>query len=176
MTAQARREFEAAARKILRCRSPASFLALRPRRMATRPGEGNLGDDRRGAPRVRHGPHAAPATRSPCQRLRRARRSQRARLAGGQSRAAKIQAMSGDEQSSVIHGMVDNLAARLAQNGQDVEGWLRLVRAYSVLHEADKARSALDRRETQSCRRSKRPAPASTRSPANSASKDRRSR
>ena len=39
--------------------------------------------------------------------------------------------------------MVDNLAARLAQNGQDVEGWLRLVRAYSVLHEADKAKSAL---------------------------------
>ena len=58
--------------------------------------------------------------------------------------AAKIQAMSGDEQSSVIHGMVDNLAARLAQNGQDVEGWLRLVRAYSVLHEEDKAKSALN--------------------------------
>jgi cytochrome c-type biogenesis protein CcmH len=58
--------------------------------------------------------------------------------------AAKIQAMPGDEQSSVIHGMVDNLAARLAQNGQDVEGWLRLVRAYSVLHEEEKAKSALN--------------------------------
>ena len=57
--------------------------------------------------------------------------------------AAKIQSMSGAEQSSAIQGMVDNLAARLAQNGQDVEGWLRLVRAYFVLHEAEKAKSAL---------------------------------
>ncbi len=39
--------------------------------------------------------------------------------------------------------MVERLAARLAQNGQDVEGWLRLVRSYTVLHESDKARSAL---------------------------------
>jgi cytochrome c-type biogenesis protein CcmH len=58
--------------------------------------------------------------------------------------AAKIQSMSGAAQSSAIQGMVDNLAARLAQNGQDVEGWLRLVRAYSVLHEEDKAKSALN--------------------------------
>ena len=43
--------------------------------------------------------------------------------------AAKIRSMSGAEQSGAIRGMVDNLAARLAPNGQDVEGWLRLVRA-----------------------------------------------
>jgi len=42
-----------------------------------------------------------------------------------------------------IRGMVDGLAARLAQNGQDLEGWLRLVRSYTVLHEPDKARAAL---------------------------------
>ena len=36
---------------------------------------------------------------------------------------------------NVIHGMVERLAARLAQNGQDIEGWLRLVRSYTVLHE-----------------------------------------
>jgi cytochrome c-type biogenesis protein CcmH len=58
--------------------------------------------------------------------------------------AAKIQAMSGTEQSSAIRGMVDNLAARLAQNGKDVEGWLRLMRAYSVLHEEEKAKAALN--------------------------------
>lgn len=57
--------------------------------------------------------------------------------------AAKIRSMSGAEQSGAIRGMVDNLAARLAQNGQDVEGWLRLVRAYSVLNEGEKAKSAL---------------------------------
>ncbi|HEX3497615.1 MAG TPA: c-type cytochrome biogenesis protein CcmI, partial [Methylocella sp.] len=39
--------------------------------------------------------------------------------------------------------MVEGLAARLAQNGQDLEGWLRLVRSYTVLHEPGKARSAL---------------------------------
>jgi cytochrome c-type biogenesis protein CcmH len=39
--------------------------------------------------------------------------------------------------------MVDRLASRLAQNGQDIEGWLRLMRAYTVLQEADKAKTAL---------------------------------
>jgi cytochrome c-type biogenesis protein CcmH len=58
--------------------------------------------------------------------------------------AAKIQSMSAPDQAGAIHGMVDKLAARLAQNGQDVEGWLRLVRAYAVLHESDKARLALN--------------------------------
>ncbi len=57
--------------------------------------------------------------------------------------ASKIQSMSAADQAGAIHGMVDRLAARLAENGQDVEGWLRLVRAYSVLNESDKARSAL---------------------------------
>jgi cytochrome c-type biogenesis protein CcmH len=42
-----------------------------------------------------------------------------------------------------IRAMVDRLAARLAQNGNDVEGWLRLVRSYSVLQETDRARAAL---------------------------------
>lgn len=57
--------------------------------------------------------------------------------------AAKIQAMSEAERATAIRGMVDGLAARLAQNGQDLEGWLRLVRAYAVLHESEKARSAV---------------------------------
>lgn len=57
--------------------------------------------------------------------------------------AAKIQALPAAEQASAIHGMVDRLASRLAQNGQDVDGWLRLVRAYAVLNEFDKARAAL---------------------------------
>jgi cytochrome c-type biogenesis protein CcmH len=57
--------------------------------------------------------------------------------------AAKIEAMPESERSSAIRGMVDNLAARLARNGQDIDGWLRLVRAYAVLHEADKARAAV---------------------------------
>ncbi len=39
--------------------------------------------------------------------------------------------------------MVDGLSARLQQNGGNLDEWLRLVRAYSVLHEPDKARAAL---------------------------------
>ena len=57
--------------------------------------------------------------------------------------AASIEALPESGQINVIHGMVERLAARLAQNGQDLEGWLRLVRSYTVLHESDKARSAL---------------------------------
>jgi cytochrome c-type biogenesis protein CcmH len=34
------------------------------------------------------------------------------------------------------------LATRLKQNGDDVDGWLQLVRAYMVMGEADKAKGA----------------------------------
>ena len=43
----------------------------------------------------------------------------------------------------MIGGMVDRLAARLKQNGDDVDGWLRLVRAYMVLGQIDKAKQAI---------------------------------
>jgi cytochrome c-type biogenesis protein CcmH len=51
--------------------------------------------------------------------------------------------MSEADRSAMIRGMVDRLATRLKQNGHDVEGWLRLVRAYMVMGERDKAASAL---------------------------------
>lgn len=57
--------------------------------------------------------------------------------------AASIAAMPAGEQLQAIQGMVDGLAGRLAQNGRDVEGWLRLIKAYTVLGEQDKARGAL---------------------------------
>lgn len=57
--------------------------------------------------------------------------------------AARIAAMAPGQQQAVIQSMVDGLAARLAQNGNDIEGWVRLVRAYKVLNEIDKARAAL---------------------------------
>ncbi len=63
--------------------------------------------------------------------------------------------MSEADRSAMIRGMVDRLATRLKQNGDDVEGWLRLVRAYMVMGERDKAASALDRRAPggrQGCR------------------------
>jgi cytochrome c-type biogenesis protein CcmH len=57
--------------------------------------------------------------------------------------AAAIAALDPDAQQSAIRGMVARLAARLAQNGDDAQGWLRLIRAYGVLHETDKAKDAL---------------------------------
>ncbi len=47
------------------------------------------------------------------------------------------------DRGAMIRGMVDRLATRLKQNGDDVEGWLRLVRAYMVMGERDKALSVL---------------------------------
>jgi cytochrome c-type biogenesis protein CcmH len=51
--------------------------------------------------------------------------------------------MSETDRGTMIHGMVDRLASRLRQNGDDVEGWLRLVRAYMMMGDRDKAKSAL---------------------------------
>ena len=50
--------------------------------------------------------------------------------------------MSADARRDMIHNMVARLADRLRTNGADVEGWLRLVRAYVVLGDRDKARAA----------------------------------
>jgi cytochrome c-type biogenesis protein CcmH len=47
------------------------------------------------------------------------------------------------ERGEMIRGMVERLASRLKQNGDDVEGWLRLVRAYMVMGDPVKARGAL---------------------------------
>ncbi len=56
---------------------------------------------------------------------------------------AAAQNMSEADRDAMIHSMVERLATRLKQNGDDVDGWLRLVRAYVVLGDRDKAKSAL---------------------------------
>ncbi len=56
-----------------------------------------------------------------------------------------IQQMSPEEQNEMIHAMVDKLAAKLQANPDDAEGWRKLARAYQVLGESDKAKTALDR-------------------------------
>jgi cytochrome c-type biogenesis protein CcmH len=56
---------------------------------------------------------------------------------------ASVQAMPADDRNAMVRGMVDRLATRLKQDGNDVEGWLRLVRAYMVLGDRDRARGAL---------------------------------
>ena len=64
-------------------------------------------------------------------------------LAGKADMAAAVQALPGDQQQAMIHRMVDGLAGRLKDNGGDLDGWLRLMRAYRVLNEQDKAKGAL---------------------------------
>jgi cytochrome c-type biogenesis protein CcmH len=46
------------------------------------------------------------------------------------------------ERNAMIEGMVARLAQRMAENGSDVDGWLRLIRSYSVLGERQKALTA----------------------------------
>ncbi len=57
--------------------------------------------------------------------------------------AAAGQNMSEADRETMIRGMVERLATRLKQNGEDVDGWLRLVRAYVVMGDREKAKSAL---------------------------------
>jgi cytochrome c-type biogenesis protein CcmH len=48
-----------------------------------------------------------------------------------------------EQRDQMVRGMVERLAGRLRADGSDVEGWLRLVRAYMVLGERDRARAAV---------------------------------
>ena len=50
--------------------------------------------------------------------------------------------LSDDQRADMVRGMVARLSDRLHADGGDVEGWLRLVRAYVVLGEREKARGA----------------------------------
>ena len=56
---------------------------------------------------------------------------------------AAAPALGSPEQKAMIEGMVSRLAQRLAAQGGGVDEWGRLIRAYTVLHQDDKARAAL---------------------------------
>jgi cytochrome c-type biogenesis protein CcmH len=55
---------------------------------------------------------------------------------------AAASGMSEAERGEMVRGMVARLADKLKSDGSDVEGWLRLVRAYMVLGDRDKATAA----------------------------------
>lgn len=55
---------------------------------------------------------------------------------------AAAASMSPEERQAMIRSMVDGLERRLAADGSDLEGWLRLIRARSVLGETDRAGQA----------------------------------
>jgi cytochrome c-type biogenesis protein CcmH len=54
-----------------------------------------------------------------------------------------IQALPEGDQKTMIKGMVERLAGKLAENPNDFDGWVRLMRSYQVLGEPDKAKEAL---------------------------------
>jgi len=58
---------------------------------------------------------------------------------------AASQQMSAEDRQEMILGMVEGLAARLKDNDADIEGWIRLIRSYSVLKDMDSAKAALER-------------------------------
>ena len=55
---------------------------------------------------------------------------------------AAAEQMKPDQQNQMIRGMVARLADKLKQDGSDVAGWERLLRAYMVLGDHDKALAA----------------------------------
>lgn len=62
---------------------------------------------------------------------------------------AAAQQMTPGERQAMIDGMVKKLAARLEADGDDLPGWLRLVRAYTVLGRSGEAKAALARAKDQ---------------------------
>ena len=61
--------------------------------------------------------------------------------AGGSAKPAEDAPQGG--QDAMIRSMVGRLAARLTENGADLDGWLRLIRSYAVLKETGKAQEAV---------------------------------
>ena len=55
---------------------------------------------------------------------------------------ADIAALPPEERSNAIRGMVGGLAEKLSKNGNDLQGWLQLIRSYVVLGERQKAEAA----------------------------------
>ncbi|MFZ5690693.1 MAG: c-type cytochrome biogenesis protein CcmI [Pseudomonadota bacterium] len=57
---------------------------------------------------------------------------------------AAAQQLTPEQRQEMIRGMVDRLAERLKTDSSDFEGWLRLVRAYAVMGDKEKARDAFN--------------------------------
>lgn len=53
------------------------------------------------------------------------------------------QTMNPEQRTAMVRDMVGRLSERLKANGDDLDGWLRLVRAYKVLGDDAKAREAI---------------------------------
>lgn len=57
--------------------------------------------------------------------------------------------MTPEQRREMIKGMVDRLATRLEENGDDLDGWLRLIRARVVMGDAKGAFAAVEKAKSQ---------------------------
>ncbi|AUW41557.1 Cytochrome c-type biogenesis protein CycH [Rhizobium leguminosarum] len=62
-----------------------------------------------------------------------------------QQDVAAAETMSADDRQQMIRGMVESLDAKLSEDPNNFEGWMRLVRSYAVLNDKDRAAGALKR-------------------------------
>jgi cytochrome c-type biogenesis protein CcmH len=71
-------------------------------------------------------------------------RSELAKLGAGPSAedVAATRQLPPEDQMAMIRGRVEQLSQHLHQDGSDLQGWLRLLNAYMVLGEREKARAA----------------------------------
>ncbi|MGO7208005.1 c-type cytochrome biogenesis protein CcmI, partial [Rhizobium ruizarguesonis] len=58
---------------------------------------------------------------------------------------AAAEAMNAGDRQQMIRGMVESLDAKLSEDPNNFEGWMRLVRSYAVLNDKDRAAGALKR-------------------------------
>ncbi|WP_432444224.1 c-type cytochrome biogenesis protein CcmI [Rhizobium leguminosarum] len=62
-----------------------------------------------------------------------------------QQDVAAAETMSAGDRQQMIRGMVESLDAKLNEDPNNFEGWVRLVRSYAVLNDKDRAAGALKR-------------------------------
>lgn len=58
------------------------------------------------------------------------------------SDVAAAESLTPQQRQEMVRGMVERLQSRLAQDGNDIDGWLRLIRAWTVMGEGEKAKAA----------------------------------
>ncbi|MBY5738733.1 c-type cytochrome biogenesis protein CcmI [Rhizobium leguminosarum] len=62
-----------------------------------------------------------------------------------QQDVAAAETMNAGDRQQMIRGMVESLDAKLSEEPNNFEGWMRLVRSYAVLNDKDRAAGALKR-------------------------------
>jgi cytochrome c-type biogenesis protein CcmH len=63
----------------------------------------------------------------------------------GPEEIRRAEAASPSDRAAMIRSMVEGLANRLEQSPRDADGWIKLIRSWSVLGETEKAKQALER-------------------------------